>query len=204
MSQRIGLLPGSFNPPHFGHVELALKAMRAANLDWCFFYVNSINRQKQGELAPPTHRRHLLNLMLVDPNMSVLDAEFFPDNPGQACLPQEEVFVALMEKILATASQPAQFWLARGSDNFRSLEESGYLYPPELGALPHVIGLRGERDRDYDYSAVREKIFVQTRPISSTEVRRGLRRGGGVAHLIGPSAERFIEAQRLFSAIGAQ
>jgi hypothetical protein len=98
-ARRIGLLPGSFNAPHFGHIELARCATEAADLDHCLFYVNSINLEKRGELAPHAHRCRLLGFMLVGPKMSIVDPEFFSDNPGDAFLPQERVFLALIEAL---------------------------------------------------------------------------------------------------------
>jgi nicotinic acid mononucleotide adenylyltransferase len=50
--RRIGLLPGSFDPPHLGHVDLALQSRHSAGLDGCFFYINSINAAKQADLIP--------------------------------------------------------------------------------------------------------------------------------------------------------
>jgi nicotinic acid mononucleotide adenylyltransferase len=194
--ERIGLLPGSFNPPHFGHIELGRRAIEAAALEVCLFYVNSINREKRGELVLQLHRCRLLKLLL-DRQMGIVDPEFFSDNPDGAFQPQEAVFLALIEKLRPLLSGTAEIWLVRGSDNFRPLHENGYAYPPELSAFPHVIGVREDRHGAYDYSALRRKVFVRTRRLSSSEVRGALRRRDRVARLIGPSAERYLVAHRL-------
>ena len=43
---RIGLLGGSFNPPHTGHLELSLSALKALSLDQVWWLVSPANPQK--------------------------------------------------------------------------------------------------------------------------------------------------------------
>lgn len=161
--RRIGVIPGSFNPPHPGHVDLALKAMRIVSLDVCFFYINSICQRKQHELAPQSDRIRLLKMMARGhEDLYVIAPTFFSDNPGSGFCAQEELFPKLIDKICQSLDVVPQVWLVRGSDNFRPLEKSGYVYPENFRQIPHVIGIRAAEDWTYDYSSVTEKVFVQT------------------------------------------
>ncbi|MCY4032262.1 MAG: nicotinate-nucleotide adenylyltransferase [Hyphomicrobiales bacterium] len=45
-SARVGLLGGSFDPAHEGHVAISLRAMRQAQLDWVWWMINPQNPLK--------------------------------------------------------------------------------------------------------------------------------------------------------------
>ena len=44
---RVGLLGGSFDPPHAGHLTLSLRALRQGRLDWVWWLVAAQNPLKQ-------------------------------------------------------------------------------------------------------------------------------------------------------------
>lgn len=196
--RRIGLLPGSFNPPHLGHIHLAALASRIASLDACFFYVNSINAAKQAELIPAWQREDLLRLILQDRCDSVIGSAYFPDKCAGMLVAQEIIFLPLIEKLSASYDSPPEVWLIRGSDNFRPLDDGGLPYPAELCGIPHVIGIREDSHWHYDYSALARKIFVRTCAVSSSDIRRTLQHHGPVDHLIDRRARDYILAHGLF------
>jgi nicotinate-nucleotide adenylyltransferase len=62
---RIGVLGGSFDPPHYGHLLLAESACVAAGLDRVLFMPTHIQPFKQGqEVSPNDERLHMLRLAL--------------------------------------------------------------------------------------------------------------------------------------------
>jgi cytidyltransferase-like protein len=195
---RIGLVPGSFNPPHAGHAELAEQAAEYAQLDTCVFYVNSICQRKRREFVSQRDRVRLLEGLLKDTRFHVISPDFFPDNPGGEFLPQEQVFLPLIAKLVEALGSTPEVWLVRGSDNFRPACKGGYRYPNELRAYPHVIGLRSREDDGYDYSQVEEKLFVRTTSISSTEVRADLRSHDGETTLLSADLASYIASHHLF------
>jgi len=196
--RRIGLLPGSFNPPHLGHVDLALQSCDSAGLDGCFYYINSINAAKQADLIPWQQRRQLLELVLGGQSRFILGPDYFADDCRGARVPQETIFLALVKKLTSTFGRCHEVWLVRGSDNFRPPRGDQFPYPPGLCDIPHVIGLRSNDHRYYDYTILKRKLFVDTRSISSSEVREILLQGGSVTHLINRAAEEYIIANELF------
>ena len=54
--QTIGLLGGSFDPPHAGHVHITCEALKQFNLDAVWWLVSPGNPLKQGVPAPLTER----------------------------------------------------------------------------------------------------------------------------------------------------
>ena len=54
---RIGLLGGSFNPAHQGHIHISLLAMRRLRLDWVWWLVSPQNPLKPAEGMAPIEER---------------------------------------------------------------------------------------------------------------------------------------------------
>lgn len=55
--QRIGLMGGSFNPPHEGHVAISETALRQLNLDRLWWIVSPGNPLKDHDRLPPLEAR---------------------------------------------------------------------------------------------------------------------------------------------------
>jgi nicotinate-nucleotide adenylyltransferase len=168
---RVGLLPGSFDPPHAGHVALARRARDAAQLDRILFYPNSFNAEKPG-LAPLEHRRAMLGLLL-DPGFMALTPESFSDRPNGAA---DYDFLSLIAAVPAFVGRACEVVMVRGSDYFSPTMIGRY--PPALAAVPHVIGVRDPAHRAFDYSGLSAVTLIACEPQSSTEMRQGLRQDG--------------------------
>jgi nicotinate-nucleotide adenylyltransferase len=74
-NMRVGLLGGTFNPPHEGHVHISLAALKGLKLDVIWWLVTPQNPLKQ-EVPPPLEERVRLSRELVtDPRILVTDLE---------------------------------------------------------------------------------------------------------------------------------
>lgn len=73
---RIGLLGGSFNPPHAGHVHASLVAMKYLQLDAIWWLVSPGNPLKHKANIPSlTERIKLCRSLVAHPNVIVTDIE---------------------------------------------------------------------------------------------------------------------------------
>jgi nicotinate-nucleotide adenylyltransferase len=73
---RIGLLGGSFNPPHQGHVHISLIAMQALKLDFIWWLATPQNPLKpQTGLMPYIERLQLCQALVRHPRILVSDLE---------------------------------------------------------------------------------------------------------------------------------
>ncbi|MEE8663960.1 MAG: nicotinate-nucleotide adenylyltransferase [Acetobacter sp.] len=67
---RIGLLGGSFNPPHAGHLGIALRALHALQLDQVWLLVSPGNPLKIGrDMAPFSERLQLASELSDNPRI---------------------------------------------------------------------------------------------------------------------------------------
>lgn len=74
--QRIGLMGGTFNPPHAGHATCAITALRRLKLDQLWWIVTPGNPLKSGEGLPSLARRVAASrLFATDPRIKVTGFE---------------------------------------------------------------------------------------------------------------------------------
>ncbi len=75
-SLKIGILGGSFDPPHLGHLHLARSAFARLNLDEIWFSLSPQNPTKPAHKYPYKSRRAMLNRLLQsDSKFKVLEIE---------------------------------------------------------------------------------------------------------------------------------
>lgn len=72
---RIGLLGGSFNPPHEGHVHISLSALKGLELDVVWWLVTPQNPLKKDAPAGMNERIKLCRKIAVHPKIVVSDIE---------------------------------------------------------------------------------------------------------------------------------
>jgi nicotinate-nucleotide adenylyltransferase len=73
--QRVGLLGGSFDPPHAGHVHLTRQALRAFGLDHVWWLVSPGNPLKREGPAPLDRRMAAARRIMRHPRVQITDAE---------------------------------------------------------------------------------------------------------------------------------
>ena len=73
--QRIGLLGGSFDPPHAGHVLVTLRALAALRLDRVWWLVSPGNPLKRRAPADTARRVEACRRMVRHPKIDVTDIE---------------------------------------------------------------------------------------------------------------------------------
>ena len=73
--QTIGLLGGSFDPPHAGHVHITKAALKRFGLDHVWWLVSPGNPLKQTGPAPLEERMQASRAMMQHPRVTVSDLE---------------------------------------------------------------------------------------------------------------------------------
>ncbi len=73
--KRVGLLGGSFNPPHLGHVHISISALQALELDCVWWLVSPQNPLKEEKPLPLDERMELCRGIVSHPQIIVSDIE---------------------------------------------------------------------------------------------------------------------------------
>jgi nicotinate-nucleotide adenylyltransferase len=186
---RLGVLGGSFNPPHVGHLILASDAFEALGLDKLLIVPAAANPLK-GEIAGGVTALDRLRMVREsfagDPRFEVSAMEI--DRGGLSYT------VDTLEAV-AVEYPGAELVLLVGMDAFRSLDR--WKNPERIRELASLAVLaRGD-----EASALPPGVqAVTTRRIdvSSTEIRTRLAEGRSIKGFVAESVERFISAAKLY------
>ena len=179
---RIGLLFGSFNPVHIGHLILAEHFATRTDLAAVWLVVSPQNPFKVGtELLPEAQRLRLVQLAIADnPRLRAEDVEFGLPRPS---------YTSATLDALRVRHPAAEFVLLMGADNLPGLprwhqaerllaELDIYVYPrpgttlPDLGLFPRV-----------------QVMQAPLLDISATYIRESLRMGQSIRYLVPAAVE---------------
>jgi nicotinate-nucleotide adenylyltransferase len=205
-AQRLGVLGGSFDPPHLGHLHAARRAREAFALEHVLFVPAARPPHKPGRiLASGAERLEMLALLLADePWTSVWGVELARKGPSYT--------VDTMRELRARVSPGTQLHLILGEDNL-----AGFARWKEAEALVRlaqpIVVHRSGADLVAALTApdmLALSQFVRTRialgvlasaPLdaSSTELRAALARGAP-AGALPPRLAAFVEARGLYRA----
>ncbi len=199
---RIGVLGGTFDPVHRGHVEIARRAMEEAALERVIFIPAAQPRLKSGEpSASPQQRLEMLRLAVEGvPGFEVSDVELRRSGPtltvetlGELREGQEdgrELFFILGLDALARFDQWVEPGRVVGLARLLAVSRPGYTgfdWPGFYGLNPYAVG----RVDCIDSTAI---------DISASELRQRLASGASVSGLLPKAVERYIRQRGLYGA----
>ncbi len=221
---RIGLLGGTLDPIHLGHVEAALAARRALGLDRVIVFPARVPPHRlQQPVASPYHRFAMTALAVngLD-GLAASDIELCAPGPSYTA----DTLTRFHER---WALPPAQIFFITGADAFAEIE-TWHRYPEVLGLSNFVVisrpGFPAEALRQRLPALARRMatapapdpnaergirrpepvespgIFLvdaQTPDVSSTEIRRRLRRGEPLSGLVPAAVEQHIVQHGLYT-----
>lgn len=181
-SGRVGLLGGSFNPPHLGHVMLAYCALANEALDAIWVIPTVAHAFAKTDYASFEHRLAMCTLAFapLGEAVSIVDVERH--------LPQPNYTFQLLHALHAV--RPGlQAHLLVGSDILGEFDR--WMEPDQILAMSQVVVLPREgfdqTPSQAGWPQMRMQLAFDIPEISSTQVRAQLRAG--------QSAEGFLDAR---------
>jgi nicotinate-nucleotide adenylyltransferase len=188
---RIGLLGGTFDPPHFGHLLAAQEVAWHLRLDRVLFLPARQNPLKRGEATTPAERRlEMVGLAIADnPQFGVSRQDL--DRPGPSYTAD------LLRSVAAT---DRQLFFVVGADILPELPR--WREPAEILRLAClvVVSRPGSPRPDQEglerlLPGLRDRVEVIDIPgvaIASRDLRERVRRGQPIRYLTPRSVERYI------------
>ena len=190
MLKRIGILGGTFNPVHKGHLRLARDARKRFNLDRVFFIPCAQPPHKRPDrLAPAKHRLAMLKAVVKDdPRFAVSDIEI-----KRGGLSYSIDTVQRLKRLHASA----EVYFIIGGDSINEL--NSWKRIGELQELCTFIatGRPGFRVRG---SSKVEMFKGHAVDVSSSEIRKRVAEGKSIRRLVPAAVERYIRSRRLYQA----
>lgn len=193
---KIGILGGTFDPPHRGHLALAKAAMEQLGLDEVQFVPAQQNPLKRLSPSASPEDRLRMCLLLIDgyEKFAVSDIEITREGPSYMSETLEELRM----------TRNAQYWLILGADALASLPKWHQAEEIVKNARLAVSG----RDQDEVDAVTRrlDRLYteaidrVEMKPVaaSSTDIRERLARQESPAAFVPDSVLDYIEAHELY------
>ena len=199
--RKIGLMGGTFDPIHFGHLILAEQARDGAGLNKVIFMPAKMSPYKaEQECVSGQHRYNMTSLAIREnPGFTVSDLEL--------CGPDISYTIHTLEALRLQLGKEYQLHFICGTDAFLGMEGwrnvEGILrdYPIIVGSRPRY------KDRARDdmirhltakYGARVEKVHMPKIDISSTEVKKRILENKSIRYLLPQSVMDYIESNDLY------
>ncbi|MFH0965733.1 MAG: nicotinate-nucleotide adenylyltransferase [Planctomycetota bacterium] len=199
----VGILGGTFDPVHCGHIALAEAGRDQLGLDRVYFVPAPLPPHKAGApLAKASERLEMVRLAIVGaPKLSVNALEFERQGPSYS--------IDTVRAFRRMLGAEAELFFLIGADTIGELptwKEIGELArlctfaaagrqgwdAGDLGALAGAI------DEESIERMRRSTIRMSPIEVSSTEIRARVRRGESIEGLVPGAVARYIAAQKLY------
>ncbi|MCA9901438.1 MAG: nicotinate (nicotinamide) nucleotide adenylyltransferase [Ardenticatenaceae bacterium] len=196
---RIGLLGGTFDPPHWGHLWLAESARVQLGLDRVLFLPAGEPVHKLGKvITAVSHRLQMISLAIQDNPNFVLDTT-------DSTRPAPHTTVTLLP-LLQEKYPDAAFWLLIGGDSLRDLptwvEPARLITQCRLGVLPRPGATIAWETLETAVPGIKTAVDLLDGPtlsISATTIRAWIKDGHEATYLLPTAVSRYIQQNKLYT-----
>jgi nicotinate-nucleotide adenylyltransferase len=207
---RIGILGGTFDPVHLGHVETALAAQRALDLDRVLLMPSGMPPHRPDQPSASRFHRFAMAALAVTgiASLQVSDLEIGEAGPSYT--------FETLERLHATGMEASQIFFITGADAFAEIA-TWSRYPHVLDMAHFVVvsrpghsagvlrsSLSALASRMTTGAAVPAQpaivlVDTPTPDVSSTDIRRRLERSGSIAGLVPAAVATYIDQHGLYA-----
>jgi nicotinate-nucleotide adenylyltransferase len=205
----VGVLGGTLDPIHAGHVEIGLAACRDLSLTKLMVMPARVPPHRPQSPAVSVFHRFAMASLAVEPFDAwvVCDDELRADGPSYTAL--------TLERLARRGLSPQEIFFITGADAFAEIE-TWHRYPGVLDLANFVVISRpgltaqaavdrvagaGAKVQPSPGTGERAAIFLidaRTPDVSSTDIRRRLRAGQSITGMVPLAVERHILRHRLY------
>ena len=186
-----GLLFGSFNPVHLGHLKIAVYMLEHEGIDEVWFVVSPQNPLKEKELLVRREQRLEMTRLALDakPGLKICDIEF--------SMPEPSYTIDTLRR-LRSAYPNNDFHLMIGSDNLQDLhrwkDHKSIINEVQTLVYPRGTAEPTPCDQHPNIKHTRAPLIE----ISSTAIRKRIMEGDPVSDLVPAEVYEYILANRLY------
>lgn len=200
--RKIGILGGTFDPIHLGHLILAETIMEECALNRVVFIPAADPPHKNwAQGATPRQRYEMVQLAIEsNPAFGISDMEIKRQGPSYS----RDTLAQLVQE----HGEDAEFYFIVGADSIVTLHTWNRV--EELLTLCHFIGAsrRGsEPDRrilEKQFGELARKIHCIVTPewdISSTDIRSRIQQGKSIKYIVPEKVEQYIYGEKIYASM---
>lgn len=196
--KRIGVLGGTFDPPHLAHLHMADSAKEALNLDYIVFMPLGVPPHGKTGLSSTTHRINMIDIILAERKVFLIDAYEVQSNaPSYTVNSAKRINEILGEgsKVYFIIGADSLMYLEKWYDAKTLFNIAEFAVIPRSGVskeacLGHIEVLRREFDADIVYIEAKELDY------SSTKIRENYNKKD--VTITTKEVVEYIKANRLY------
>jgi nicotinate-nucleotide adenylyltransferase len=209
---RVGILGGTLDPIHVGHLETALAARAALALDRVIILPSRVPPHRPHQPFASRYHRFAMTALAVN------GLEGFTASDMELCAPGPSYTADTLDRLQATGLHPSQIFFITGADAFAEIE-TWRRYPDVLELSQFVVvsrpghpagSLRTQLPALADRMTTaapgaergdRPAIFLldaETPDVSSTEIRRRIGSGEALTGLVPDAVQQHIAQHELY------
>ena len=199
---RVGILGGTFDPIHLGHLRIAQEALSRLELQRVIFMPAGQPRLRGPEApSPATHRLRMVELAVADnPDFVACDSEVRRTGPTYT--------VETLEELQRQLGSNTCLYLIVGIDVLEHFER--WKNPERLLELCNLVVVNRPGYEDFEWPAWKarfslgpDRVTLLSEPqieLSGTEIRRRVAQGSSLRQLVPEPVEEYIKAHELYLA----
>jgi len=199
----VGLMGGTFNPIHYGHLVTAEAARDAFDLDRVVFIPAGQPPHKSDKYVADANHRYLMTFLAIAPNVHFEISQVEIDRDGPS-------YTSETLKYFHSLDAATEWYFITGADAI--LEIASWHSPDKILSYAHLIAasrpgyslsrlkaLETEIGGDTSKHRVHQ-LEVPALAISSSDIRERLRQGLSIKYLVPEAVEQYIAKQHLYAA----
>jgi nicotinate-nucleotide adenylyltransferase len=198
-AQRLGILGGTFDPPHYGHLALAENGRAQLKLDRVLFVPAGQQPLKRDRSISPAHHRVAMVEAAIADNAAFALSRVDVDRPGPHYTADT---LALLHE---TYPQAAMFFLI-GSDSLAQIpawrEPEAIVQQAQLAVMPRPgwkIDLTALKQAVPGIEGHLIWLDTPSLDIAASDLRRRASRGLPLRYLVPPPVEAYIRTHHLYT-----
>ncbi|ORT98993.1 Nicotinate-nucleotide adenylyltransferase [Anaerovibrio sp. JC8] len=198
--KRVGIMGGTFDPIHVGHLMTAEAVRDEYNLDRVIFIPAAMPPHKQQQNVTMAKHRYVMTVLATcsNPNFEVSDIEM--NRPGPSYT------IDTISQLITQYGKNTEFYFITGADTIQEIHTWDRI--DELLTLCHFIGASRQGCLP-DVNQIKEsfgelgkrKIHRLETPeleISSTDIRNRIKKGYSIKYIVPSCVEQYIYKEGLY------
>ncbi|HEY1344642.1 MAG TPA: nicotinate-nucleotide adenylyltransferase [Streptosporangiaceae bacterium] len=192
-AQRIGVMGGTFDPIHHGHLVAASEVAQVFTLDEVVFVPTGQPWQKEDRQVSPSEDRYLMTVIATasNPRFSVSRTDIDRGGPTYT--------IDTLRDLRAEHGDEAELFFITGADALAQI--MSWQDVNELFALAHFVGVTRPGHRLTGDGLPEDKVSLVEVPalaISSTDCRQRVGRGEPIWYLVPDGIVQYIAKRKLY------